>query len=126
MVTFFVAAPPTYSPNSMIFSFHDVTPTSINVTWRAWDEALDNGHGPIVGYRIKIREAGEGTFVAVPKGMQLSHRFENLTENTQYEFQITVIRDHPFGEGRPSDIQRCNTSQFGEYRVEVNYFSLLS
>lgn len=101
--------PPSYSQIAPI-SFLDITPTSITVKWPAWNATVDLGHGPVVGYIINIRKLGEEAFMQVPTSFQLSHEFIDLEENTEYEFQLIVVRDHPFGEGPPSNIQTHMTS----------------
>ncbi|XP_071845108.1 receptor-type tyrosine-protein phosphatase F-like [Apostichopus japonicus] len=102
--------PPTYAEPEPL-SFSDVTPTSITVTWPAWDETVDHGHGPIVEYRIQIRGPGEEDFTEIPKGRQLFHQFNDLIENTEYEFRIRIIRDHPFGDGSPSNVQTRTSAE---------------
>lgn len=102
--TSFVVATPSYNLSEPL-SFTKVSNTSVHVTWPAWNKTRDKGYGPIVGYTIHFRKSGEQTFVSVSKGMQLYHQFDNLATNSEYEFQITVIRDHPFGEGSRSNIQ---------------------
>ncbi|PIK61575.1 putative twitchin-like [Apostichopus japonicus] len=101
--------PPSYAQVEPL-TFSDVTPTSITVTWPAWNEAIDHGYGPILEYRIQIRGQGEDEFNEVPKGGQLSHQFNDLNETTDYEFRVRIIRDHPFGDGPTSEVQTQNTS----------------
>ncbi|XP_071845105.1 contactin-2-like [Apostichopus japonicus] len=101
--------PPSYDQSEPL-EFSDVTSTGVTVTWPAWDETVDHGHGPIVEYRIQIKGPGEEEFTEIPKGRQLSHHFTGLRENVNYKFRISVIRDHPFGEGTPSNEQTCRTS----------------
>ncbi|PIK59432.1 putative titin [Apostichopus japonicus] len=102
--------PPSYDQSEPL-EFSDVTSTGVTVTWPAWDETVDHGHGPIVEYRIQIKGPGEEEFTEIPKGRQLSHQFTGLRENVNYKFRISVIRDHPFGEGTPSNEQTCRTSE---------------
>ncbi|PIK59437.1 hypothetical protein BSL78_03650 [Apostichopus japonicus] len=101
--------PPSYDQSEPL-ECSDVTSTGLTVTWPAWDETVDHGHGPIVEYRIQIKGPGEEEFTEIPKGRQLSHQFTGLRENVNYKFRISVIRDHPFGEGTPSNKQTCMTS----------------
>ncbi|XP_071845847.1 uncharacterized protein [Apostichopus japonicus] len=114
--------PPTYAEPEPL-SFSGVTTTSITVTWPAWDETVDHGHGPIVEYRIQIRGPGELEFTEIPKGRQLSHQFNDLNENTEYEFRIGIIRDHPFGDGRPSYMQTTRTSAGDLVITDLEYTS---
>ncbi|PIK59438.1 putative fibronectin-like [Apostichopus japonicus] len=114
--------PPTYAEPEPL-SFSGVTATSITVTWPAWDETVDHGHGPIVEYRIQIRGPGELEFTEIPKGRQLSHQFNDLNENTEYEFRIGIIRDHPFGDGRPSNVQTTRTSAGDLVITDLEYTS---
>ncbi|PIK59434.1 hypothetical protein BSL78_03647 [Apostichopus japonicus] len=101
--------PPSYDQSEPL-EFSDVTSTGVTVTWPAWNETVDHGHGPIVEYRIQIKGPGEEEFTEIPKGRQLSHQFTGLRENVNYKFRISVSRDHPFGEGTPSNEQKCRTS----------------
>ncbi|KAJ8047673.1 Fibronectin type III domain-containing protein 3B [Holothuria leucospilota] len=101
--------PPSYGEN-MSIEFSDVTPTSINVSWPAWDQATDVGSGPISEYEIQIREAGETDFRAISVGKSLYYLFQNLTEDTTYEFRVVIFRDHAtHGEGPPSSVQNQRT-----------------
>ncbi|XP_071845843.1 receptor-type tyrosine-protein phosphatase F-like [Apostichopus japonicus] len=101
--------PPSYDQSEPL-EFSNITSAGITVTWPAWDETVDHGHGPIVEYRIQIKGPGEEKFTEIPKGRQLSHQFTGLRENADYKFRISVIRDHPFGEGTPSNEQTGRTS----------------
>ncbi|PIK59433.1 hypothetical protein BSL78_03646 [Apostichopus japonicus] len=101
--------PPSYDQSEPL-EFSDVTSTGVTVTWPAWNETVDHGHGPIVEYRIQIKGPGEEEFTEIPKGRQLFHQFTGLRERVDYKFRISVFRDHPFGEGTPSNEQTCRTS----------------
>ncbi|KAJ8029104.1 Receptor-type tyrosine-protein phosphatase F [Holothuria leucospilota] len=106
---FLVLIAPFYNASNVI-SFTEVTPTSINVTWPAWDNETDVGSGPISGYSIQIKEARETQFRSFSVGKRLSYLFENLTENTEYDFRVVIFRDHvTHGEGPPSFAQRQRT-----------------
>ncbi|KAJ8029107.1 Titin [Holothuria leucospilota] len=101
--------PPFYKTNNVIL-FTDVTPTSINVSWPAWNQDTDVGSGPISKYQIEIRKEGESQFRVISAGKSLTYLFENLTENTDYEFRLVVFRNHTtHGEGPPSNIQTQRT-----------------
>ncbi|KAJ8029705.1 Receptor-type tyrosine-protein phosphatase F [Holothuria leucospilota] len=121
--------PPSYSQSRMQpLQFSDVTPTSITVTWPAWDEAIDLGSGPIVEYKVQFREHGTSKFNEVSMGLGLSHRFVNLTANTEYDFQLVIVRDHRTGEGPPSRIQTQETrrkepASYSQNRTEPLVFS---
>ena len=87
--------------------FTDVSPTSVNVTWPAWDHDIDLGSGPVVGYQIDIKEAEENEFRNISVGMSRSYLFENLIENTEYSFRVIIFRDHEtHGQGPPSNEQK--------------------
>ncbi|KAJ8029710.1 Tyrosine-protein phosphatase Lar [Holothuria leucospilota] len=105
-----VKEPPSYSrARTEPLQFSDVTPTSITASWPAWDGTTDLGSGPIVGYRIQIRKLGS-FLEEVPVGLDLSHRFDNLTEDTEYEFRVVIVRNHTQGVGPPSRIQMQRTA----------------
>ena len=100
---------PSYSKSNVI-SFTDVTPTSISVAWPAWKQASDVGSGPISEYQIGIREPGRTQFLVVSVGTNLTYRFENLNESTDYAFRLVVFRNHStHGEGPPSNVQTQRT-----------------
>ena len=93
-----------------MISFTDVTPTSISVAWPAWKKDSDVGSGPICEYQIEIRSAGQNEFRVMSVGTNLTYRFGNLNESTDYEFRLVVFRNHStHGEGPPSEVKRKRT-----------------
>lgn len=48
-----------------------------------------------------------------------------MEENTDYEFRVTVIRDHPSGEGTPSNTQMWATATDSNYAFLLSAFRSL-
>lgn len=120
---FLLSIAPSYSERNVL-SFSDVTPNSINVTWPTWNQDNDVGSGPISEYQILIREAGQTQFSVFSAGMNLSYIFENLRENTEYEFCVVVFRNHAtHGEGTPSNLQTQRTLPRGKCLPNTAYLN---
>ncbi|KAJ8029922.1 Fibronectin [Holothuria leucospilota] len=101
-------APPSFN-SSHPLEFSNVTDDSVTVTWSAWNAETDSGIGPVTQHKLQYREKG-GTFKDVLVGPSiLSHRFDGLRAETEYEFRITLMRVQPPMEGQPSMIQTVTT-----------------
>lgn len=111
--------PPSYAQSSPL-SFPEVREDSITVSWPAWDEATDNGIGPVTGYKILYRRFDETFQEVVLDSNRLNYRFDGLTDFSTYQFRIVLVREGEPPEGPPSNIQNVTTSCRELGHVDLN------
>ncbi|KAJ8029925.1 hypothetical protein HOLleu_29457 [Holothuria leucospilota] len=115
--------PPSYGQSNPL-DFPEVAEDSITVSWPAWDETTDIGLGPVTGYKILYREM-DGIFEEIlVDGNRFSHRFDNLTAGTIYQFRVVLVRDGQPTEGPPSEIQDMKTLCRELGHVDLNITTL--
>lgn len=87
------------------------------VTWPDWREEIDVGDGPVTSYIIRFRKSGVRlVFTSINKGLNLTHTFENLEEDTIYEFRVAIVGPNN-ATGPPSTIQYQRTLCPGNHSV---------
>ncbi|KAJ8040194.1 Receptor-type tyrosine-protein phosphatase T [Holothuria leucospilota] len=84
-----------------------VTPTTMTITWTAWDETRDVGTPPIVSYDIYYKLSDFLDWNKIPynarDGVDIYYAtVEDLTPDTLYDFRVAAVREGYRGNGRPS------------------------
>lgn len=101
---------PSYQSQSQkVLNISRVTPTSLNVSWPAWEKGRDPGDVPITGYKLYWSQLNDGPFDVLNEGEEHSYYVENLEPATYYYFKLAVIREGDHGEGQSSATQKKRT-----------------
>ncbi|KAJ8040281.1 Receptor-type tyrosine-protein phosphatase alpha [Holothuria leucospilota] len=93
-------------------SSENVSNTSITISWRAWDPAMDDGDPPIVAYIPYYRRKASDEWISGPRILTnetLQFKADNLEVDTLYEFSVAVVREGENGEGRRSSSMKVKT-----------------
>ncbi|PIK44639.1 putative receptor-type tyrosine-protein phosphatase alpha-like isoform X1 [Apostichopus japonicus] len=78
----------------------DITNTSMDIRWMAWDEEIDVGDPPLVGYVVHIKGASSTLWnnrsVMINS---LEYRLIHLEHDTNYTVSVSAVREGEKGEG---------------------------
>ncbi|XP_071851983.1 receptor-type tyrosine-protein phosphatase mu-like isoform X2 [Apostichopus japonicus] len=99
---------PYFASNEDVLLSWNVTPTTIELFWRAWNEDIDRGHGPVVNYRIKLGE--DGMENELLSNSTLSYQFDDLLPDNDYTIMIAVVREGLGGMGRWTTLPTITTA----------------
>ncbi|XP_071812265.1 uncharacterized protein [Apostichopus japonicus] len=78
----------------------DVTSTSIDIRWAAWEEEIDVGDPPLVGYVVHIKEASSTLWTNRSVIINsLEYRLIHLEHDTNYTVSVSAVREGEMGEG---------------------------
>lgn len=83
-----------------------MTENSATIQWRRWDQQIDIGDPPIVGYVIYYRETTEAELWMPAHNTShnetLEFTYSSLRDDTIYEFSVAAAREGLYGLGRRS------------------------
>lgn len=114
--------PPAYTKSEPL-EFSDITEDSLRVSWPAWNETTDLGVGPVTQYKLQYKEEGSLFEDILLDAYTLQYQFDGLKVGTTYEFRITLIRDFPYIESQPSNVQNA-TTLYGEPPAYIQDYPL--
>ncbi|XP_071852125.1 uncharacterized protein [Apostichopus japonicus] len=98
---------PYFASNEDVLLSSNVTPTTIELSWRAWNEDTDHGDGPVVNYQIKL--GVDGMENELLSNSTLSYQFDDLWPDTDYRIMIAVVREGLGGMGRWTTLATITT-----------------
>lgn len=88
--------------------------------WTAWNENVDDGDPPVVGYIAYYKNEIDGNWITggdVSADETLEYTFTELLSDTNYSFSVAAVREGEGGEGflsPPLDIRTiCAGKNYG-------------
>ncbi|XP_033112053.1 receptor-type tyrosine-protein phosphatase delta-like, partial [Anneissia japonica] len=81
----------------------DVSNTTVTVTWNQWTDTVDEGDGPVIGYKVCYTMIG-GSWLCVECVLNLTASFviDKFQRGLSYYFLVNAIRPGNLGEGTHS------------------------
>ncbi|XP_071844280.1 phosphatidylinositol phosphatase PTPRQ-like [Apostichopus japonicus] len=104
------STPLSYNPEVTVINLTGVTATTIEVSWYSWNKLIGLGNGTVKSDLLWFGAQGTES-VPYFMGQNLTHRFQELSPDTDYYFQIEVIGNGKGNgvRGPPSDKQTFRT-----------------
>ena len=78
-----------------------VSSSSVEVVWTSWEEEVDLGDPPLVGYTVFYRRSHE--WQTNPMVAMTQDTVDDLEPNTEYEFSVAAVREGLGGTGPMSE-----------------------
>ncbi|XP_071852114.1 uncharacterized protein [Apostichopus japonicus] len=100
---------PNFASNEDVLLSSKVTPTTIELSWRAWNEDTDHGEGPVGNYLLGIKLGEDGWENELLSNSTLSYQFEDRLPDTAYIIMISVDREGLGGMGRWTTLTNITT-----------------
>ena len=122
IVLYFLKALPYFYDNGQITALAVSNSTSVRVTWKAWNPAIDHGIGPVAHYKVSYWKANSTISSAdFQNTTQTFMTITDLSPQTMYTFAVAVVKTYQSqlleGPGSISTsaftgcVGRCNTSK---------------
>ncbi|XP_063963207.1 receptor-type tyrosine-protein phosphatase delta-like [Lytechinus pictus] len=88
-----------------------VTSYSVELTWDAWNAAVDAGSGPVTAYILQYREHGHPGWEVAGNVTEepFTYTVTSLSSRLTYDFQVVAVRPGLNGEGEPTPIISTTT-----------------
>ncbi|XP_071844274.1 phosphatidylinositol phosphatase PTPRQ-like isoform X3 [Apostichopus japonicus] len=84
------STPLSYNPGVTVLNLTGVTATTIEVSWYSWNKLIGSGNGTVKSYLLWFGEQGTESDPYF-MDQNLTYQFQELSPDTDYQFQIEVI-----------------------------------
>ncbi|KAJ8040049.1 Receptor-type tyrosine-protein phosphatase alpha [Holothuria leucospilota] len=104
----------TFSPNELPVlitapSSPGKSMNSVTIIWRPWEEGIDVGDPPVVGYVVYYREMGAKDWFNGSFNKPMEITVTDLDEDTIYQFSVAVVRSGKDGKGPMGPVTTVKT-----------------